>query len=381
MQGTVRKRGSKWYYRYSFGTGENRKFIEKVGGNTKKEALEKLNDELYKIQNNIIIPPKTKLNDFLATWLENYVLEERSKGTYEKYRRTIELYINPIIGEVPLNELTVFHIELFLKSMKTKGLSGTSRQTYFGTLRAALNKAVKLQMLNNNPCKFADIPKRENFKPNILTVEEFHKIYNYLNINEYEDLMFRFALELTLETGLRRGELSGLCWEDIDFQNRSISINNNLVRVEGVYNMGACKTSNSYRTLPISNFLISRLEEIKIKQKFHRETYGTHYVKNIWNKQEYNLIFRWENGSYIHPATFLQRLKRILGYIGIDKRIRWHDLRHTNATLLLEGGVDFKTLSTRLGHSMIQTTMDIYAHTTERMNRNATNIIHDLLKN
>ncbi|WP_297634694.1 tyrosine-type recombinase/integrase [uncultured Clostridium sp.] len=376
MQGTVRKRGSKWYYRYLLGTTR----IEKVGGKTKKEALEKLNDELYKLQNNIIVPPKTKLKDFLNLWIADYVMEDRAKSTVEKYKKTIELYIDPIIGDILLCDLKVFHIELFLKDMKKKGLSGTSRQTYFGTLRAALNKAVKLQMLNDNPCKFADIPKRDNFKANVLTVEEFHKIYNYLDINDFEDFMFRFALELTLETGLRRGELSGLCWDDIDFKNKSISINNNLVRIEGIYEMGSCKTANAYRTLPISDFLINRLEEIKLKQKIHKEDYSSHYVKNIWNKKEYDLIFRWANGSYIHPATFLQRLKRILGYIGIEKRIRWHDLRHTNATLLLEGGIDFKTLSTRLGHSMIQTTMDIYAHTTEKMNRNATNVIHDILK-
>lgn len=376
MQGTVRKKGNRWYYRYCL--GESR--VEKAGGKTKKEALEKLNDELYKLQNNIIIPPKTKLKDFLELWITDYVIEDRAKSTVEKYKKTIELYINPIIGDISLCDLKVFHIELFLKDMKKKGLSGTSRQTYFGTLRAALNKAVKLQMLNDNPCKFADIPKRDNFKANVLTVEEFHKIYNYLDINDFEDFMFRFALELTLETGLRRGELSGLCWEDVDFENKSISINNNLVRVEGIYEMGSCKTANAYRTLPISDFLITRLEEIKLKQKIHKEDYASHYIKNIWNKKEYDLIFRWANGSYIHPATFLQRLKRILRYIGIDKRIRWHDLRHTNATLLLEGGVDFKTLSTRLGHSMIQTTMDIYAHTTEKMNRNATNVIHGILK-
>lgn len=100
----------------------------------------------------------------------------------------------------------------------------------------------------------------------------------------------------------------------------------------------------------------------------------------FYNNSYNYLVFTWENGNFIIPSNFLQRLKRLCKYNKIEKNIRWHDLRHTNATLLLEGGVDMKTLQERLGHSLMQTTSDTYSHVTEKMNRKATDVISNILK-
>lgn len=113
----------------------------------------------------------------------------------------------------------------------------------------------------------------------------------------------------------------------------------------------------------------------------NRLKYGKFYRKNnIFNNTKYNFIFIWENGIYIAPNYWTHRFSRILKKLNINKKIRWHDLSHTNATLLLSQGIDFKTLQNRLGHSLIETTMDIYAHVTEEMNRNATSVIENMLK-
>ncbi|MEG2737820.1 tyrosine-type recombinase/integrase [Clostridium sp.] len=380
MQGSVRKKGSSWYYRYYTYINGEKKQIERKGGSTKKQALEKLNEEIYMLNNNISTPSEEVLNGYLDMWLNDYIKNEKSDNTFDKYRNVCTKYIKPTIGPIRLKDLKVIHIEKFIKYLKTKKLSSTSIQMYFGVLKTALNKAVKLQLLTTNPCTFVDTPKRNKFNANILTLDEFKQVYSILNKNIYEDFIFLLALEITLETGLRRGEMCGLTWNSIDFKNKSIIVDKALIRVENHYTISAPKTEGSYRTLPISDRLISLLKSQSLKQKENKLKYRNSYINNTFNNNEIDLVFTNENGKYILPSTFLQRFKRLLKYCDIEKRIRWHDLRHTNATLLLEGGVDFKTLQNRLGHSLIGTTMDIYAHVTEDMNRNATSVIENILK-
>ena len=107
--------------------------------------------------------------------------------------------------------------------------------------------------------------------------------------------------------------------------------------------------------------------------------YGEFYIKNKFEDEYPNLLLVQENGKFIIPSTLLQRIKRLMKYCKIEKNIRWHDLRHTNATLLLEGGISMKVLQERLGHSLMQTTSDIYAHVTDNMNREATQTISNIL--
>lgn len=382
MQGSIRKKGNRYYIRYY----ENGKQVEKVGGNTKKEAQIKLNEIIYKIENGIIISDNMLLKDYLDMWLEDYIKDEKSENTYIKYKGVCKKYIIPLIGNIKLCDLKVITLEKFLRGLKKskndKGeiLNQTSVQNYYGILRTGLNKAVKLQLLNDNPCRFIDTPKRAKFKGNTLTVEEFNSIYNKVNHDTYEDYIFRLGLELTIETGLRRGEMCGLTWNDINIENKSITLNQALIRVDNTYTISRLKTDSSYRSLPISDTLINKLLDHKRNQKLNKVKYGPHYKKtNVFNSVNYDLIFTWENGEYIKPYVFLQRLKRICKYCNINKRVRWHDLRHTNATLLLEGGANIKTVQERLGHSLMQTTSDTYAHVTEKMNREATNIITNIL--
>ncbi|OOM75112.1 hypothetical protein CLPUN_35490 [Clostridium puniceum] len=200
MRGSIRKRGNVWYYRYR----ENDKLIEKRGG-SKEEAERKLNEVLYRINNGYISDSDILLKDYMIMWLEDYIKSEKSENTYNKYMQTINKYIDPMIGAIKLSDLKVIHIEKFIRDLKkvkvnTNNLiSPTSVQSYYGILRAALNKAVKLQLINNNPCKFVDTPKRAKFKANVLTIEELKLIYVKVNSNSYEDYIFRLALILHLK--------------------------------------------------------------------------------------------------------------------------------------------------------------------------------------
>ena len=375
MQGSIRKKGKSYYIRYY----QDGKQIERIGGKTKKEAQSKLNEILYKLENGYTISSDMFISDYLDMWLDDYIKDIRSENTYVKYKNICDKYIIPVLGDIKLSALKVIHIEKLIRHFRKEGLNPTSTQNYYGIIRAALNKAVKLQLLNDNPCKFIDTPKRSKFKANTLTVQEFYLIYDKLNAELYEDYIFKLALDIALETGLRRGEMCGLTWDDIDFTNKCIHINQALIRVDNTYTISRLKTDSSYRSLPVSDALLVKLVNHKKRQKINRVKYGQFYLKNIFNKKEYDLVFTWENGKFIIPSNFLQRLKRMLKHCNINKNIRWHDLRHTNATLLLEGGASMKTVQERLGHSLMQTTSDTYAHVTEKMNREATNIISNIL--
>lgn len=377
-QGSVRKKGNSWYYRFY----EGGKQIERKGGKTKAEALEALNKELNRQYNGYSRPEEMPLSEYLIMWVEDYSKDTVSENTYLKYKGAIEKRINPSIGKVRLCDLKLIHIEKFLRELrKDSNIGNTTIQKYYQVLNTALNKAVKLQMMIDNPCKLTDAPKRDKYKAEILTTNEIREIYKLLREENYEDYIFRLALDLSLETGLRRGEMCGLCWEDVDLINGVISVNKALIRVDKTYKIGATKTEGSVREIPLSDDLVRKLKQHQVKQKENRLKYGEFYNKNIFDGVEYNLLFTWCNGNFIIPSNFLQRLKRLCSYCGIQKNIRWHDLRHTNATLLLESDVNLKVVQERLGHTLLQTTADTYSHVTKKLNRNATNKIASIINN
>lgn len=380
MQGSVRKKGTKWYYSYELpSTDGKRKRVERAGGKTKKEALESLNDALYKLKTGYVEPKKLTFDEYFNDWVESYIKENRKINTYDRYK---ELYKNNIkghIGKILLKDLKALHIEKLLQAEKKKGLSNTTLQTIYGVINSSLNRAVRLQVINDNMCKFVERPKREKFVANTLTIEEFNLLLNSLNKNNYGDYIFFLALITTIELGLRRGEVGGLEWSNINFESNLISIKNNLIYTNNSVELGTPKTEESERSIYISDELLEELKKHKKIQNLNKLEYGPLYEKNIFNKKEYNFIFTWKDGKYIHPNYYTLKFNRLIKKIGINKKVRFHDLRHTNATLLLQQGVDFKVIQTRLGHSDISTTLNIYSHVTTDMQKSATKKLSNLL--
>lgn len=374
-RGSVRKRGKRWYYQFY----ENGKLIERVAGDTKEEAIKKLNEELNRQYKGYERPQEIKLKDYLNEWLEEYIKPNRAENTYYKYKNAIEKRINPIMGNVRLCDLKPFYIDKMIRELKKDKLSNTTIQKYYQTLNTALNRAERMQIIINNPCKYVEKPKRDKYKANILTIDELKLICASLDMKKFEDYIFKLALDITIETGIRRGELCGLTWDNINFKEKYISIEKSMKRVDKNYVIGKLKTEKSNRKIPISEELLQKLNKHKIKQHENKLLYGEYYINpEISRKNE--LIFRKENGDFIIPSRFLQRLKRICKKNGIEKNIRWHDLRHTNATILLGQNVNMKIIQERLGHSLMETTANIYSHVTEKMNMEATQKITSIIK-
>ncbi|MDR3598209.1 tyrosine-type recombinase/integrase [Clostridium sp.] len=194
-------------------------------------------------------------------------------------------------------------------------------------------------MINTNPCQFVDTPKRGKHKSNILTLDEISEIYFRLDNKKYEDYIFFLGMSLTIEIGLRRGEMCRLQWSDIDFDKKTLSCNISLIRQKNIYTISNLKTPTSYRDLPPSDKIINLLKGHKKLQIQNKLKYGQLYLKNKFDNVEYDLIFTKEGGKYLIPSRFLQRLKSLCKYCGIEKNIRRYNLRHSNATLLLKIGV------------------------------------------
>lgn len=373
MTGGVRKRGSVWYYYFEVGAiGGKRKKIERRGGKTKKEAQTALSEAIVKFNTGYVEPKKETVGDYLNNWLENHIKENRKISTYNRYREFIRNNINPNIGNIMLKDIKPIHIENMILTAKRKKLSGTTLQSLYGVINSAFNKAVKLQVINDNPCKYIDRPKRDKFVASVLTVEEFNTIIDSLDETIYYDYVFKLGLNIVIELGLRRGELGGLEWENVDFNNHCINIKNNLTYSNGRVMIGTTKTDESERTLYISDNLIRILKEHKKIQNKNKVKYGPDYIDNVFNGRKFDFIMTWENGHYVHPNYYTSKFRKTLNSMEFEKSIRFHDLRHTNASLLLEQGVDFKVIQTRLGHSDINTTLNIYSHINLKMQQNAT---------
>ena len=384
MKGGVRKRGKTWsYYFYIGEINGKKKMKEKSGFKSKPIAERAMRDALYEYEHgNYIEPKKIILTQFALDWVENYIKPLRKITTYNRYKELINKYLSPAIGHINIVDIQPIHIEKMLLAIKKKNSIGSSTlQAVYTITNTIMNRALKLKLIRDNPCKYVERPKRTNFKPDILDVDEIPKLYNALDLTDMYDYMFHIALRLTLELGLRRGELGGLEWKDINFKANTITIENNLIYTNGHVYMVKPKTDESNRSLYISDEALNLLKKLHKKQSKNKLKYGDFYTKkNIFNKKGYDFVMVWQDGKYIHPMYYLNKLKKVLKKAGINKNIRFHDLRHTNATLLLQEGNDLKVVQERLGHKDISTTANIYSHVNKQMQKQATDSISKLIQ-
>lgn len=380
MQGSVRKRGKTWGYYFDIGiVNGKRTKVEKGGFKTKGEASTALREAISDYETTgYVASKKITFITVALTWLEEYVKPLRKTTTYNRYKELINKYLSKSIGEINISEINPTHIEKLLIENRTK-ISGSTLQGIFTLINTIMNRALKLRLIKDNPCKYVERPQREKVESDTLSANEIQILLSLLDLSDEYDYMYWVALQITLELGLRRGELAGLDWDDCDFENNILKIRNNLIYSNGHTYIDSLKTRESKRNLYISDDLKEVLKALIIKQKSDKILYGEFYKNNIFNDVEFNLIMRWKDGHYIHPMYYTNKTRKLLLKSSIDKNIRFHDLRHTNATLLLKSGVNMKIVQKRLGHSNYSTTADIYSHVDTEMQKDATKKIKKLL--
>ena len=373
-EGNIRKRkDGRWEGRYTAGhdpeTGKQ--LFKNVLGKTQAEVKDKLNAALEELKRiDVLVSDQMTTGEWLDTWLEHYAKPLMRATTYNNYETLIRLYIKPYVGEVRLNKLTTLQIQKLYNRLLTngrfdrpeakdqpKGLSGKTVRNIHTVIHSACEKAIMERILAVNPTKGCRLPKKDHTEMKVLPPEKLADFFREAKETGVFELYY-----LDLSTGLRRGELLGLKWSDIVFENRTLEVKRQIQRVNGVIQETAPKTRNAYRKILLP------VEAVEILQQYReQQTLESEYV------------FSSPTGGIMEPDCARKMLKRVLERAGLDE-MRFHDLRHTFATLALQNGVDVKTLSGIVGHYSAGFTLETYAHVTAQMQEDAANKVGGFLQ-
>jgi integrase len=285
-----------------------------------------------------------------------------------RYRGVLNNHILPALGHVPLHKLTAQKVQSFYTSKRQKGLSPSSLHAIHKVLHSALDMAVRWNLVTRNVCDAVSLPGETARQVEPLNPEQAQHLLAVVKGHELETL-----ITLALTTGMRHGELTGLQWSDINFDEWHLSVRHTVSRL-GRYNYvkGEPKTQQSRRKIIIPAFVLDLLKEHRLHQKEARLKAGASW-------QENNLVFCNRHGGFLHPDVLRQRFYKVLAQAGLP-RMRLHDLRHSAATILLSMGVNVKVVQEILGHSQVSMTLRKYAHVLPVMQQEAMNKMDALFR-
>jgi integrase len=365
-----RKSDEKWVGSITLDNRKRKVFY----GKTRKEVQEKLKVTLREQQQGTLVTaPRQTLAQFLTDWLENSQKQSVRPRTYERYEELVRLHIAPVLGRYESQKLSAQHLQAFYAKKAEEGLSAATINHFHNVLHKALDTAMKWNLVARNVCDLVSPPRRKRFEVHPLTLEQVHRLLIVVEGHEMEALF-----KLALATGLRRGELMGLKWQDINLEIGVLQVRRILSRVPSKmpgkgYVEAEPKTQKSRRSVVIAPFALEALKK-------HREHQLEAKIKAgpLW--QDHDYVFCTSIGTHLNPTRdMLDQLKALLKKAGLPE-IRFHDLRHSAATLLLSVGVHPKVVQEILGHSQISVTMDVYSHVLPGMQQDAMSRLNNALK-
>ncbi|MGG0554841.1 tyrosine-type recombinase/integrase [Priestia aryabhattai] len=358
------KSGYTWSFTIETGidllTGK-RKQTTRRGFATKKEAENAAKELSTQLENGLnIVDNKMTLNQYLPKWLEMAAKRKVKVTTFVNYENVINNRILPVLGHLTLKDLNGSVCQKFFNLLIDQELSDGYIKSIYKVFNISLEKAIDWDLILKNPLRKVDIPKarKRNY-----TVWKRKELLYFLQVAKDESLDYFSLFFVCIYTGLRKGELLGLKWEDINFKDGTLHIQRNQVYLKGTFTYGSLKTESSNRVIKVDDETLHILMQHKKRQNELKLLYGSQYSNE-------NLVFCRKNGKPMHPRALAVFFDSIIKKAEVSK-IRFHDLRHTHATLLLEAGVSLKEVQERLGHSSIKMTGDIYAHVTDEMKSNA----------
>ena len=354
-----KRKDGRWEGRYTAGYDEKtgKRMIKNVLGKTQAEVKEKLAKAVAEAGSvDVRRADEYTLGTWLQTWYELYAKPHPRFSTAEYYRRGIELHITPRIGDIPLKKLTGRDLQWLYKDLqehgrlreaqkgKQPGLSDSTIRGIHTMLHNALDRAVKERLIVRNPADDCVPPKIPKHEMKILPPEQ---IKSYLTAAEQRGVLPMFYLELV--SGLRKGELVALQWSDLDEANCTISVSKQSSwDTEGNLILSQPKTGNSIREVSIPQDAVELLKQEHAKHPDNPYMFPSPVT-----------------GELYYPDSIVNLHKKILKDAGLP-HIRFHDLRHTFATLALQNGVDVKTVSSMLGHYDAGFTLRTYTHATRQ---------------
>ncbi len=305
--------------------------------------------------------------DYLEQWLEGK--RALRPSTKKSYREHINLYLIPYLGHLRLRDLSATHIdEMITQIAKRDGrqLTAATIRRIYATLRTALNAAVRRRLMAFNPALQVEMPVEDREPVTVWTYEQLGQFLNSAKDDRLVLLYYLVAL-----TGLRRGEVVGLRWVDVDLDNKLISVRQQVVQVGGQLHVGPPKTRAGRRVLPLDQAAADALRAHRAEQQGERLAWGGEWVDS-------GAVFTREDGSRLTPEAVSRRFQGLIEQAGLPA-IRFHGLRHTSASIALAAGVAMKVVSERLGHSTTGITADLYTHVSPAVAQEAADAIGRLV--
>ncbi|WP_027716959.1 tyrosine-type recombinase/integrase [Desulfovirgula thermocuniculi] len=375
MRGSIRRRGkNSWEVVIELPrdpeTGKRRRKWVTVQG-TRKAAEAELARLLVEAHGGAVgkAPARLTLGDYLDRWIEA-VEPELKPSTVATYRVKVKKWKQTPLAEVPLAKLTPADVQRALAGFFRESAPKTVREMY-NVLRAALRRAVEWGLLAKNPAEGVKVPRKETRELQVWTEEEATRFLEVAKKSGYYPV---FVLALT--TGMRLGELLGLKWEDVDLDAGYLQVKRTLADKsamgKGRVVFQTPKTRAARRKIPLDPATVEVLRKHKKKQAEARLKKGPEW-------QDYDLVFCTSQGTPFYHSDVRKAFNRLVKKAGV-KPIRFHDLRHTHATLLLRKGIHPKVVAERLGHSSVSITLDTYSHVLPDTQREAVRVLEELFR-
>lgn len=369
MAGSIRKRGKSWYVVVDLGRdegGRRRQLSRTVHGN--KRAADDVLEELLNERRRGQGQPDEKLTvaAYLERWLDSYGKTHLAPKTLKGYRDIVRLHLKPAIGNALLTKLRPAQIESCYAQALGKGLSARSVLHVHRMLREALQHAYRQELISRNPADLVEAPRPARYEAATVTLEMVGEI-----VAAAQETRYGTAVYLAVMTGLRQGELLGLRWQDVDLDGRQIHVRQALQVVPGGITFRPPKTATSKRAVEIGDATVAVLRQHRKAQLEERLFMGGAY-------ENQDLVFATAYGKPVNPSSLREAWVKVLKVTGY--KLRFHDLRHAHASLLLAQGTHPKIVQERLGHSGIAITMDTYSHSLPSLQRDAIELLEKRLR-
>jgi len=342
-----------WSYVVDLGRNESGRRIQRTQGGfpTKRDAHAALAAVLQETRAGVDVASTITVRQYLPQWLDG----KRSlrPSTQKAYREHLHLYLIPMLGDHKLRDLRAEHIDLFISHLavlkRSRPLTNATIRRIYATLRNALNDAVGRRLIAFNPAVHVELPVERRTAVIVWTPPQ---VARFLQASKNHRLYALF--HLAVMTGMRRGEIAGLRWEDLDLDARYLQVNQQRVRIGNRTVIGPPKTKTGTRTVALDAVTVAVMQRHRDAQ--HEESY-------VWSDRwvSTGYVFTKRDGRPLYPEEINVAFNRLIGLAGLP-RIRFHDLRHTSASLALAAGVQMKVVSERLGHSTTGITADLYTH-------------------
>jgi len=328
----------------------------KGGFATRAEAQRALTALLASVDAGTAVPTRITVEEYLESWLQRKASSRKLKPTtLRSYRQHLDRYLIPALGDIKLQDLRPHHVDRaytsFMESRSRNGacISASTLRRIHATLNSAMNAGVRRNEIVRNPAAHVELPRVLDSDRTTWSVAELHRF-----LESVEGERFGPLFQVASLLGLRRGEIAGLRWCDVDLETGTLDVRVQLVQVGHQVVEQDPKTKRGIRRLQIDSGLVRSLRQWKARQSAERLAWGAAYVDS-------GRVFTRENGESLHPETITKTFIRLVRASDLP-RIRFHDLRHTSATLAIDAGEDVRLVMKRLGHSSIAVTVNMYTH-------------------